>query len=203
MRTFLAGLMATIALPCSAADISIKGNTVFIAGTIDRGDYEVFLDKTKSIDQPMTVVLHSRGGLLSEAFRIGGLIRASGWDTKCEFVCFSAASMIWLAGTTRMKTPNAQIGFHAPANTLTKKTDEVGIEIVKDYLTILGYGPEAAEYTMSAPHTGIRYLTVEDAKRVGITYTTVPVSIPRSQFTGRICRLIRLGSPRCEAEPSQ
>src|SRR5258708_5474342 len=94
MRTFLAGLMATIALPCSAADISIKGNTVFIAGTIDRGDYEVFLDKTKSIDQPMTVVLHSRGGLLSEAFRIGGLIRASGWDTKCEFVCFSAASMI-------------------------------------------------------------------------------------------------------------
>jgi len=45
MRTFLAGVLATVALPCSAADISIKGNTVFIAGTIDRGDYEVFLAK--------------------------------------------------------------------------------------------------------------------------------------------------------------
>ncbi len=36
MRTFLAGILATVALPCLAAEISIKGNTVFIAGAIDR-----------------------------------------------------------------------------------------------------------------------------------------------------------------------
>src|SRR5215468_9439100 len=47
-----------------------------------------------------------------------------------------------------------------------------------------GYGPEAAEYTVSAPRTGMRYLTAEDAERVGITCITVPVSIPRSQFDG-------------------
>ncbi len=184
MRIFLAGLLATAALPCSAADISIKGNTVFIVGAIDRHDYEVFLEKTKSIDQPMTVVLHSQGGLLGDAFRIGRMIRDRGWDTICEFFCNSAASMIWLAGATRLKTPNAQIGFHAPANTFTKVTSDLSIEVVKRYVTSLGYGPEAAEYTVSAPRTGIRYLTAEDAERIGITYTTVPVSIPRSQFTG-------------------
>jgi hypothetical protein len=184
MRTFLAGMLASVALPCSAADISIKGNTVFIAGAIDRYDYEVFLDKTKSIDEPVTVVLHSQGGLLGDAFRIGWTIRERGWDTICEFFCNSAASMIWLAGTTRLKTPNAQIGFHAPANTFTKETSDPSIRAVKRYVTGLGYGPEVAAYTMSAPRTGMRYLTAEDAERVGITYITVPVSIPRSHFTG-------------------
>jgi hypothetical protein len=184
MRTFLAGLLATVALPCSAADISIKGSTIFIAGTIDRHDYEVFLDKTKFIDQPMAVVLHSKGGLLGDAFRIGRMIRDRGWDTICEFVCESAAGWMWLAGSTRLKTPNAQIGFHAPANTFTKVTSDVSVEVVKRYVTSLGYAREAAEYTVSAPYSGIRYLTVEDAERVGITYITVPVSIPISQFKG-------------------
>ena len=55
---------------------------------------------------------------------------------------------------------------------------------MKRYVTSLGYGPEAAEYTVSAPRSGVRYFTAEDAERVEMTYTTVPVSIPRSQIRG-------------------
>ena len=38
MRTLLVALLASVALPCAGAEITIKGNKVFLLGTIELND---------------------------------------------------------------------------------------------------------------------------------------------------------------------
>src|SRR5215470_19695413 len=120
MRPFLAALLTSAAAPALAADIQIKGNQVFILGTIEAGDDAKFGAKVEPHTGHMVVVLHSAGGLLIPAYAIGRAIRERGWDTHAEYTCNSACSLIWLAGVKHSKTAAALIGFHGAADIRTR-----------------------------------------------------------------------------------
>jgi ATP-dependent protease ClpP protease subunit len=196
MRKFLTALLASAALPCAAADISVKGNNVLILGVIEADDFAQFESKTAQYDKQMTVVLHSQGGMIGAALSVGRMIRQRSWDTDCEQVCKSAAALIWLAGTNRYKTANAVIAVHSPSDTRKARPDGASIRPdipigsrealtnlrIAQYLRELGYSQSVAEFATASrePVT----LTDPVAKRLGIKVIIAPPRVPKKTFAG-------------------
>jgi ATP-dependent protease ClpP protease subunit len=183
MRTFLAVLLVSVATwPCAAANIEVKDNKIFIVGTIEADDFDVFEAKVQPFNQPMTVILHSNGGSLAAALRIGRLIRRKGWNTSVEYMCFSACASLWLAGVKRFKTEKAQIAFHSALDKRTGQVSALGNREVSFYLADLGYSPEVAKFTTAPPPNEKVFLSDDDAKRLGIAMTIVAPTIPMLAF---------------------
>ena len=181
-RAFLAALLMGVAGPCHAATIKVEGNKIFIIGTIDAGDYEVFENKVKRFSGPMMIYLHSKGGMTTPALKIGRFIRQRGWDTHVEFICNSSCALIWLAGESRFRTETAQIGLHAASDARTGTADYAANQTIAEYLVGLGYGVQMLKFSRAAPPDGMAYLSIDDAKRVGIAVTVVPPAIPKQAF---------------------
>ena len=64
-RAFLAALLASVALPCLAAEITVTGSTVIVAGMLEQGDDFNLQKVVEPYHGPLTVVLHSLGGMLT------------------------------------------------------------------------------------------------------------------------------------------
>jgi len=179
-QAFLAALVAGIALPAYAANIEVRGDKVYLMGTIELGDDEKFKKAIEPHDRPMTVVLHSMGGMSGPAYRIARLINARDWNTHVEFVCHSACTIIWLGGVRLSKTENALIGFHSASDFNFKKMSPQGNALNAEFISSLGYSREVGWYGRSS--LAYTYLTPSDAKRLGIHMTIVPPSIPKQTF---------------------
>jgi len=119
LRPNSAALLAGAALPCAAAEITVKGDKVYVLGTIESGDDQKFENAVKPYDGPMQVILHSAGGRLRPALNIGSLIRERRWTTHVEYTCNSACPMIWSGGIKHTKTQAALIGFHSAGDVNT------------------------------------------------------------------------------------
>src|SRR5215468_9600786 len=168
MKKFaLTALLASLAWPCHAASIEVNQATITIDGDIDFGDFEAFESKAGALSQA-TVILTSNGGRLVPAIKIGEMIRQKGFATYVHEYCASACTFMWLAGTQRYMATTAQIGFHAAYDDRTGQEGGMANAIVGAYLTKLGLPYEAVIYATVAAPDSMRYLTVADAKRVGI-----------------------------------
>jgi len=185
-QSFLAALLVGMALPsCAcAADISVQGNKIILAGTIEAGDFEKFYAKAQPYDQAMTVHLHSAGGFILPAMKIGSMIRQKGWTTSVERVCHSACAFIWLSGVKRLKTENAHIGVHSPFDLKTGKPNEASSTVMTFYLGNLGYGEQLTKFILATPPDKMRFLTRQDTARFGIEVTVVEPSLPKNAFAG-------------------
>jgi hypothetical protein len=167
IKIALTALLASVAWPCHAASIEVYQATITIDGDIDFGDFETFQSKTRALSQA-TVTLRSNGGKLVPAIKIGETIRQKGFATYVHEYCASACTFMWLAGTQRYMAATAQIGFHAAYDDRTGQEGGMANAIVGAYLTKLGLPYEAVIYATVAAPDSMRYLTVADAKRVGI-----------------------------------
>ncbi len=185
-RSFLAAFLVGVALPsCAcAADISVQGNKIILAGTIEVGDFDRFYAKAQPYDQAMTVHLHSAGGFIVPALKIGLLIRQKGWTTSVEHICNSACAFIWLAGVKHLKTENAYIGVHSPFDLKTGKPNEAGNSATILYLRGLGYGEELTKFILATPPDKMKSLTRQDTARFGVAVTVVAPSLPKNAFAG-------------------
>jgi hypothetical protein len=74
-------------------------------------EFEQFLDAMAGL---RLVHLRSLGGRISEAQRIGDLIRKHNLDTYVPYECMSACTIIFLSGHERLITAKSRIGFHQP-----------------------------------------------------------------------------------------
>lgn len=186
MRTFLVALLATTSLQAYAADITVKGDKVYLMGTIEIGDDEKFKKAIEpyewSYDRRMTVVLHSMGGMSGTAYKIARLINARGWNTHVEFVCHSACTIVWLGGVKLSKTKQALIGFHSASDFTFKQMSPHGNALKAEFISSLGYSKEVGWYGSSS--LAYTYLTPSEAKRLGIQITIVPSSIKKETFAG-------------------
>lgn len=170
-------LLSSTAAPCSlnpvhAASIEVNQSTVTIDGAIEFGDFDVFKSKTRFLSQT-TVVLRSDGGSLVPAIKIGELIRLKGFATYVQEYCASACTLIWLGGTQRYMFATARIGFHAAYNGDTGQEAGMANAVIGAYLTKIGLPYEAVMYATMAGPSDMRWLTVADAKRVGINVSVV------------------------------
>jgi hypothetical protein len=171
IRGILAALLLTIASPSYAAQIEVYENmgklpVIGIFGSIEANDVGRFQELSSTMNNAI-VLLKSGGGKMAPAIQIGEVVKTKGYTTVVRDVCASSCALIWLAGSKRFMATTAQIGLHQ-AYDGTGQADGLGNAILGSYLTRLGLSYSAIAYATQARPNDIKWLTVDDAKRVGI-----------------------------------
>lgn len=138
----------------------IQGGAVIdFDGEIKIGAHSAFREALKAAPQATIVRLTSNGGWLSEADAIARDIRDRQLQTVITSHCASACSHLFLSGSRRWMTDGAQLGFHAPASSITKETDKSDIDKERRTLTALGMPEAMAEKAANTPHSSMWYPT--------------------------------------------
>ena len=177
-------LMAALMLPIPGHGATITYqvengvNIIAISGNIAPGDAAQFGALRPDPQRQTGVLLASRGGAVTEALRIGEMIRANHFDTVVadDTICASACGLIWLAGTPRFAGQTAHVGFHAAYTGTgdTKAESGVANAMVGAYLTRLGLSYDAVVFMTSAPPTEMRWLNRDLAQQIGVTFVALP-----------------------------
>jgi hypothetical protein len=170
-RAILAALLLTMASPSDAAQIEVhedmgKLPVIGILGDIEGNDVERFQELSSPLNNAI-VLLRSGGGKMAPAIQIGEVVKAKGYTTVVNDLCASSCALIWLAGSKRFMTPTAHIGLHQAYNG-TGQADGLGNAILGSYLTRVGLSYSAIAYATQARPDEMKWLTVDDAKRLGI-----------------------------------
>ena len=169
--------------PASAARIEVERGgdtaTVTVRGTLESEDGQRFTGAVSGIRKAI-VMFSSNGGDLDAGLAIGRAIRHNNFTTgvPAGVQCASACALAWLGGTTRYMASSARIGFHAAYvdGKGGPRESGVGNALVGAYLNSLGLAEQAVIYMTSPPPDDIQWLTMEDARQIGIE---VAVSTPR------------------------
>jgi hypothetical protein len=186
------GLAASISL--SPLDDDSAHALVAVEGTFEADDHIKFRTQVGRLTKAI-VVLSSDGGNLLAGIEIGKTIRLKSFATAVldGFRCASSCAFAWLGGSPRYMERGAQIGFHAAYVKSEGRASESGVgnALVGSYLTQIGLSENAVVYiTQAAPHQ-MTWLTLPDAKQVGIevvpwefekvtTKPTQPSATPRN-----------------------
>lgn len=123
------------------------------------------------------VVLESEGGATIDAIKIGETIRIKGFSTIVlnRSYCASACALIWLAGSPRVLTKSARVGFHATYvdENGRKLESGVGNALVGRFFAILNLPQKAIIFATSAPPSGVNWLSHSNATSLGIEVNLV------------------------------
>jgi len=146
-------------------------NVILVVGELVQGDDARFGNAALQFDKAV-VFLHSPGGLADVGMAMGRAIRVKGFDTVVinGYPCASACALAWLAGNSKLMQRDAKVGFHAIYRQLggSKQTSSTGNALVGAYLNQLGYPPKAITYITEADPNAIQWMSLADARRVGI-----------------------------------
>jgi hypothetical protein len=170
----------TSAWPSHAAQLAVDDSkpqlpAIGITGAIEEADVVRFQELSAARNHALVLLEKSAGGKMAAAIEIGEMIRAKGYYTIVKDYCASACALIWLAGSKRFMIPSAHIGLHQAYN-VTGQADGMGNAILGAYLTRLGLSYSAIIYATQAKPGELKWLTVDDAKRIGIPVTVVDLN---------------------------
>jgi hypothetical protein len=179
MRTVsLAATLLIIVAPARAASIEVyrdqQPTVISIDGTLGPKDFDGFLAKAYGLKEAV-VRLKSIGGSILPAMAIGREVRQRGYATEVREFCSSACSLVWMAGSRRYLPPGSRVGFHQPIDR-NRAVSINGVALEASYLARLGLSDTVVSYAISAPPSELRWLTVEDAQRIGLAL--MPSSAP-------------------------
>jgi hypothetical protein len=165
----LASASRTLAAEINVIEAPGMVPTILVRGEIRKGDGNEFETKVGKHNRGL-VVLSSPGGNVTEALQIGAIINTQGLATMVADECASACALIWLSGVRRYFNKGAKIGFHAAYVHRNGKATETGMgnAEIGSYLTHLGLSIEVIRFVTAAPPNTIRWLSLGDAKRLGI-----------------------------------
>ncbi len=142
-----------------------------IRGDVVPGDLVRFLRALEGI-QSASIFLSGDGGDIEEALSVSSEIRLRGFTTNVlpDMTCASACALIWLAGVRRYMSESSRIGFHAAYRIVDGKPVETGMgnADIGSFLTHLGLSRDAIRFISSAAPDEIRWLSLADARRLGI-----------------------------------
>jgi hypothetical protein len=97
------------------ATLATNGQSLILRGAFGTGSASQVARLLDVAPGVRSIVLDSHGGRLREAEQVAALVRKRALDTYVEGQCLSACTYVFLAGSDRAATPNAQIGFHRPS----------------------------------------------------------------------------------------
>ena len=127
------------------------GRELEFSGGISFGAASEFKRFVDAMGALQVIHLNSVGGRISEAQRIGDLIKEKKLTTYVADRCMSACTIIFLSGRERLVTEQAKIGFHQPDFPgLTSHDRRVAIETEESRLRKLGVGSDFAHKANSA-----------------------------------------------------
>lgn len=171
-----------VALPDRMADMEFSysdseefGRVMLVSGPIQEGDSDRFeIELGKQVVKPVTVALHSPGGAVTEALRIGEIIREAELNTMIapDAVCNSACPIVLFGGVERLVSTQGWVGMHQAylgANTfLTSRDTAYTIQAlqaeVMGYIAEMGVDPLVLSHAMATPPEDIYYLLPEQVE---------------------------------------
>ncbi|TCI00205.1 hypothetical protein EJV46_06040 [Roseococcus sp. SYP-B2431] len=192
-RLILAGLLVSLAPTALLAQTSLPPGRVYVArdgGTTSIVIYGRISPETEgafmaaaAAHRGARVVLNSGGGSLTPALSIGRAIREARLQTYVPdgSGCFSACSLIWLAGTERHIGQGARIGFHAAYVAQQGGPGQVsssGNAVIGAYLSRLGYNDGAIRLFTAAPPNQIVVVKPRQFEQNGVTVRQTAARLP-------------------------
>ncbi|WP_422371137.1 hypothetical protein [Hoeflea sp.] len=167
--TFRSVFAADIYSPTAESGNGSDQPVVQISGELAVADILNFKQISKSLPPQTIVRLNSPGGSLMAGIEIGKIIASSGFATSVSDTCASSCALIWLAGTPRILTPSARVGFHLAYKSDMDQTESgAGNALVGSYVTNLGFGDNVVRYITSAAPDDMQWLSSRDADLLGI-----------------------------------
>jgi hypothetical protein len=171
------GYAATISVSRLPSSDSVL---VAISGDLVLSDADEFRKIVADIPKAI-VAFRSDGGSVIAAINIGRQIRFKNFATLVpdNTRCASACALAWLGGTPRLMGANTHIGFHAAYN--PRSGQEVGVAnaLVGAYLGQIGLPDKAVIYATRAPPKSMAWLTMSEARQVGIDVASSTITIPK------------------------
>jgi hypothetical protein len=164
--------------------IGLYGTTTIITvvGKLETDDGQNFAERVSGL-RDAVVVLNSPGGSLVAGLRIGTIIRLKKFATVVPdgTRCASACAIAWLGGTSRYMGQQGAVGFHAVYTMENGTPAETGAgnALLGAYLSRLGLSDNAVLYITSAPPTAMNWLSIDDAKALGIDVIVLPAAGPQ------------------------
>lgn len=169
-------------LEFSTVQVPGAGPALYLRGAIRPGDdarFERHLDGLT--DPPARIALHSPGGAVDAALRIGRSIRARGMDAHvlADDACISACPFLLAGGVARSVHRDAWIGLHQVAfvDTLTLSAADAARRIqmlkadVYDYWAEMDVDPAIEAIAMRVPPESAYFLVPEEMTTLRIATT--------------------------------
>jgi|EndMetStandDraft_3_1072993.scaffolds.fasta_scaffold29257_3 hypothetical protein len=162
---------------------------VAVEGDFEAGDHLKFRTQVGRLTKAL-VVFNSAGGNLVAGIEIGKTIRLKSFATAVldGTRCASSCAFAWLGGAPRFMDRGVQIGFHAAYIESGGRASESGVgnALLGSYLTQIGLSENAVVYiTQAAPHQ-MTWLTLPDAKQIGIEVLPFEKQTPPSKPAPRV-----------------
>ena len=198
-RLLLAGFLATLAPTALLAQTAGPPGRVYLArdgGVTSIVIYGRISPETESAftaaaarNRGARVILNSGGGSLMPALNIGRQIRENRMQTHVpdSSGCFSACSLIWLAGTERHIGLGARIGFHAAYVAQQGGPGQVsssGNAVIGAYLSRLGYNDGAIRLFTAAPPNQIVVVKPNQFQQNGVAVRQTALRLPNPSGEG-------------------
>jgi hypothetical protein len=100
--------------PTETFEVTLRdeGRVVAFSGGINDGAAAAIDKAIGAAPRVGTVLLHSPGGWLREGMRMAEVVKRHQLNTRVEGECFSACTLVLLAGANRSAGERARIGFH-------------------------------------------------------------------------------------------
>jgi hypothetical protein len=116
----------------------------------------------------LVVDLNSPGGNVGTAIQLGRVVRQVGALTMVGDGegCYSACSLIYLAGVARSLGRGAKLGLHRPYAIEVGSTEDYQqmLGLIRDYLTSLNVSPRVYDIMVSTPPASIRVFMAGEAE---------------------------------------
>ncbi len=160
-------------------------------GEIGRDEFETFRSFAASLPagtrMPRDFIIHSTGGNVGGALKLGLAIRALGLNATVGGIreggvgrgfCGSACVFVLMGGRTRSVVPGSIVAVHSPKRVVASLdpqdvgSTELGpgfkdrvVSGLVDYARAMGVDPALIRLSMTVPHTARRVLTPAEIRR--------------------------------------
>lgn len=145
------------------------GTEIVFRGAIRGGCAKALERVLSATTQAKVLEVESRGGRISEARRMGRLVREHGLTTYTADFCMSAATLVLISGKERVVAPEAKIGFHAgalPGATLTQRI--VMRSVMRSNMRSAGVSDAFIDHVLATPSNQIWYPTFKEMREAGV-----------------------------------
>lgn len=162
--------------PPTLRPLPIRDGVVFLEGEID---FRLFDALQRLVDKktPVEVVsLNSLGGAVHAARGLARLVRENGLDTVASGPCYSACTLIFIAGNRRKLGPNGMLGFHSYAAQMDTSTGKIPLGSTLEQQNTdravfaqAGVETEFLDKMFEAPHQGLWRPNRQALSAAGVT----------------------------------
>ena len=154
---------------------------VQVGGDIDAGWADKAIRKIRKANAK-GVILESGGGYVHEATKLGRWIRKKGLATAVLKKCSSACVRVFAGGVKRHLAPGAKLGLHQTSTALGS-FEEGQLTVAEHAAFLMEMDIPGAEgvalIAASVPPGGMKYLSANDARKLGLTTGTMPQQLAR------------------------